>query len=197
MVDNSAELFPAQMLDEWKHHAIEAHQEGGRTRRFALNVGSDLSRDHQNASQFLDETWPIFEGYRKALFHVRANSRYGSRVALGDEVTFKIRSRAGLYAAKRWNAHHPHWVYTPDLHQWQDEIVRLAAVLSDMPGIRIRDDNVVDLYHTRDEEGEFVFPDPTAAALHVFAQMIDRFNEYLRDYKGPQQSTSFTSRFPY
>lgn len=197
MVDNSADLFPAQMLDEWKYLAVKAHQEGGRTRRFALNVGSDLSRDHDNAVQFLNETWPIFEGYRKALFYVRANSRHGSRVCLDDEVTFKIRSRAGLYAARRWNAHHPHWVFTPDLQQWQDEIVRLATVLSDMPGIRFRDDNVVDLYHTRDEGGEFVFPDPTAAALHVFAQMIERFDVYLTEYRGPQQSSGFTSRFPY
>ncbi|MCU9527528.1 hypothetical protein [Pseudomonas mosselii] len=197
MVDNSAELFPADMLDEWKYLAIKAHQEGGRTRRFALNVGSDLSRDHHNAVQFLNETSPIIEGYRNALFQVRANSSYGSRVRLDNEVTFKIRSRAGLYVAKRWNAHHPHWVFTPDLRQWQDEIVRLATVLSDMPGIRLSDDNVIDMYHTLDEGRERVFTDPTAAALFVFVKMIERFEIFLRDYKGPQQSFGFTSKFQF
>lgn len=194
MIDHSASLYPVEMLHNWKRLAIEAHQLGGH-RTHPLVVGSDLTRDHQNAAQFLNEVWPVVEMFRKANFYVLPQDRFNSNVKLDIEFARLIRNRAGMYMAKRWNAYHPHWTFNPEIQVWQSEIVRMARRIAEMPGLAMTSTGVFDFYQHVDVEGNLVFRDETTRALYIFVQMLQRFDEFLRDYKGPQHSTNGASHY--
>lgn len=187
MIDHSAHLYPVEMLHEWKRLAIDAHQAGGR-RPPALMVGSDLTRDHQNAAQFLNEVWQVRVRFRQEKFRVSPGDRFNSIVKFDTEFTRLIRNRAGMYMAKPWNAFHPHWTFTPEIQVWESEIVRMAGRLAEMPALALMGEGVFDFYHQVDEEGNLVFRDESTRALHIFVQMLERFDEFLTDYKGPQQN---------
>ena len=97
--------------------------------------------------------------------------------------------------AKRWNAYHPHWTFNPEIQVWQSEIVRMARRIAEMPGLAMTSTGVFDFYQHVDVEGNLVFRDETTRALYIFVQMLQRFDEFLRDYKGPQHSTNGASHY--
>lgn len=152
MIDHSACLYPVDMLLHWKRLAIDAHQAGGR-RLQALMVGSDLTRDHQNAAQFLNDVWQVRVKFREAKFNVSPGDRFNSTVKFDTEFARLIRNRAGLYMAKPWNAYHPHWTFTPEIQVWESEIVRMAGRLAEMPALALMGEGMFDFYHQVDEEG--------------------------------------------
>ncbi|OAS07768.1 hypothetical protein AYO08_10610 [Pseudomonas putida] len=193
MIDHSAVLYPVEMLHYWKHLARQAHQDGGR-RRHAWFVGSDLTRDHQNASAFLKEVWPVRNLFWERKFFVSPEDRYNSMVQFDIEFVRLIRHRAGTRMAKPWNAYHPHWTFNPEIQAWQNEIVRMAAQLDQMPSLGFRSDLLFDFYHHVDEE-VLVFRDDSTRALYIFVKMLDRFSEFLTDYKGPHQSPYVSSPY--
>ncbi|MFJ2456630.1 hypothetical protein ACIOWK_33850 [Pseudomonas protegens] len=196
MIDHSACLYPVQMLLHWKLLAIEAHQAGGR-RRQALMVGSDLTRDHQNAAQFLKDVWQVRVMFREAKFYVSPGDRFNSTVKFDKEFARLIRNRAGMYMAKPWNAYHPHWTFTPEIQVWESEIVRMAGRLAEMPALALMGEGMFDFYHQVDDEGNLVFRDESTSALHIFVQMLERFDEFLADYKGPQQYSFGSSPYSF
>ena len=190
MVDNSAELFPAETLYEWKYWSIQNYREGGRARMPLYNASADLASDHKKADDFLSDIWPVTAWIRSALFSIMPDNRFHSGYSLTPEVAYCIRDRAGrCYNSKAWNARHPQWTYTPDLRAWQDEIVRQAKILSDMPVMGIFQRNpYIDMHYTREPEGGLFFHYKEASAFYMFAQMLRRFDEFLTDYKGPQSA---------
>lgn len=187
MIDHSESLYPKGMLHQWKQLAINAHQEGGR-RRSAHPVGADLRSDHQSVSEFIAEVWGVRAIFLKAKFYVPAQDRFRSRIPLDREIGRLLRNRAGLFMAKPWNAYHPHWTFTPDFKVWQDEVVRLATRLAELPSLSLSSDYVFDLYHRVDEDGSLVFQDETTRALYGFIKFLERFEDFVRTYRGPQSN---------
>lgn len=157
-------------------------------------VGSDLTRDHQNASNFLKEIWPVKVTFREKKFFVSAEDPYNSIVQLDIEFIRLIRNRAGMPTARPWNAYHPHWTFTPEIQAWENEIVRMAGCLAEMPIFGFMSERDFDFYH-HVEEGNLVFHDESTEALHIFVQMLERFDDFLTHYKGPQQSAYGSSHY--
>lgn len=186
MIDNSAELFSVETLLAWKSWAIEAHQGAGRTRRFGITVGADITREHQKAVQFLGEILKVKDLFWHGINWGETDAS-GSRRYLDTDILDMLWQRAGRYSAPRWNAHHHQWSFLPDLRMWQDEIVRMADTLADMPGIRLYDREEHRLYFLRDEDtGHFTINDNTTRLLAIFAETLKRFEVFLELYSGPQ-----------
>ena len=184
MIDHSEALYPMEMLHQWKQLAVNAHREGGR-RRSVQPVGVDLRNDHQRVSDFIDEVWGVREIFLNAKFYVVPQDRFGSRIKLDQEIGRLLRNRAGLLMAKPWNAYHPHWTFTPDFKAWQDEVVRMATHLTKLPCLSLFSDYVFDLYHWVDEDGCLIFQDETTRALYGFVEFLERFEAFVRTYRGP------------
>ncbi|MBX8584364.1 hypothetical protein K5D52_07555 [Pseudomonas cichorii] len=193
VIDNNAELFPVETLRDWKIRAIQAHQDGGRTRRFSVTVGADITREHQKVVSFLNEILSVRTEYINYK-NWDAPDDSGARKYLDTEnIGYVIRWAAGRPPHPAWNAHHPHWSFVPDLRAWQDEIVRMAKTLDQMDGIRFYDREAHRLYFIKDEgTGVFTPHDKSTLALQVFVEMMRRFEEYLRSYAGPPQGLHFS-----
>lgn len=186
MIDNSADLFPAAVLWRWKALAEEAYQASARTRPGSLVIGVDIGAERQKAFDFLKEIHPVVDLVWDDVRAVPEDERVHCWRILNREIRFLLCRRAGATVSRAWDAGHPQWTYTADFNEWQHEIVRQANMLVQMPGLRAHDAAPVDLFHFWDEEcNERHFRDPMLRALWTFCGVLNRFEEFLRVYKGP------------
>ncbi|CAI8837126.1 MULTISPECIES: hypothetical protein [Pseudomonas] len=184
-VDQNQELFPGELLEGWKAWAEKAHESGYRGMNRQTHASADIREDLQRAKDFLSGdlafiSTSIVDCYRS----VPTGSRFGTRCAFPESVI----GRLG-HLVSGWGNSHQHWTFVEDFQFWQNEIVRLAEILCDFPEFKRSSRNVqVDWYHTRDIDGsrycKYVFEDPTAKAAFTFVNQIDRFYEFLQNYRG-------------
>lgn len=193
VIDNNAELFPVEILRDWKTWAIQAHQNSGRTRRFGVTVGADITREHQKVVSFLLEIESVKTEYINYRNWSEPDESGARKYLDTGKIGCIVRWAAGRSPNPTWDAYHPYWSFVPDLRAWQDEIVRMAKALDKMEGIRFYDREKYPLYFIKDEDtGEFTPRDKSTQALQVFVGMIGRFEEYLRSYAGPQHGLHFS-----
>lgn len=186
MIDNNNEgLFSSEVLWRWKSSAEEAHQAAGRCRPGAVAIGADIGAEHRKATQFLQDILPLEDLVWKQVRTVRPDDQRDCHRTLDPQIRQLICGRAGIFFSKKWNAHHPQWTFTSCFQDWQSEIVRQAEELTKMPGLRIRNDGPLDLFHFRDENKNIHFRNATAQALQTYLEMLSRFELFLEDYKGP------------
>lgn len=184
-VDQNQELFPGALLEDWKAWAEEAHKMGYRGMNRQTYASADIREDLQRAKDFVNGDLAficssIVECYRS----IRPGSRFDTRRAIPESVIGRVRNLVSW-----WGNSHLHWTFVEDFQLWQNEIVRLAERLCGYPGFKLSSHNVqVDWYHTRDIDGsrycKYSFEDPTAKAAFTFINQIDRFQEFLQDYRG-------------
>lgn len=186
MIDNSEGLFPAEELWRWKALAEGAYRASERGRPGSLVIGVDIGAERQKASDFLKEIHPVVDLVWDDVRAVAENDQVHCWRTLNRQIRFLLGRRAGASFSKAWDSRHPHWTYTPELHAWQNEIVRQAQALVQMPGLRAQDEAQIDMFYFWDEElKEHHFRNPTLKELQTFCGMLNRFEEFLRDYKGP------------
>lgn len=183
-VDQMPSMFPGAELIKWKQWAERAHNTGyRRTNRipFGTNIHVELDR----AKQFRDELWPAISRFRDCIYRVRAGDQVGTVIAFSDEAARVICHLAGIGMVTAWGNSHPHWTFIEDFRLWQDELVRLATLLSQLPQFMVLDDRFINWSHTINEHNERVFEDPTAEAIYIFERQWKRFGTFLDAYRGP------------
>lgn len=184
-VDQCKELFPGELLENWKAWAEEAHERGYRRMIRQTHASANIREDLLRAKEFLSGDLAfIFTCIVDCYRSVRTGSRIGSSCAIPESAIGRVR-----HLVSTWGNDHPHWTFVEDFQLWQEEIVRQASKLCDLPAFKPSSRNVqVNWYHIHNMDGSrysrYLFEDPTARAAFTFINHIDRFYEFLQSYRG-------------
>ncbi len=183
LVDQIPDLYPRETLERWKAHAIQAHENGYR-RMNSYQYGTSIVDELNRARDFIDYLKPV----AKAVHDSRWTADpYWKKSSISEEVGYRVRGwYRGTPTRYEWGNRHPHWTFSPDFRNWQDELVRLAEALSYLPQLKIlAEDRSVSWITFQYEDGSIGYQDPSAAALICFVSELNRFEEFLNRYRGP------------
>lgn len=186
MIDRCPELFPAEVIFEWKGQAEFENSvqsmalptstvSGAYQLRLELPIADDFMKLFNPFITFMDEIY----------FYGHGRNPYESLVQVRREVINSIREGAEAVNQRRDGVYR-YFFQHPPFRNWMAEIVRACRLVRNMEefGFNFENQNVVNLHFKRvpiDGVDELVFSYPTARAMRELHLLIGRFQRHLSD----------------
>lgn len=184
-VDQAPNMFPGELLLEWKDDAVRRYASGYR-RRNQPPYGTDIHEELRRAYAFLELLRPVYNSFSECL---RSVSRFAYVQAFSDEAPNILQHLVGpSIVSQAWGNKHPCWTFIEDFQCWQNEMVRMAKLLLRHPEFRVLSNRAVDWRYSVNSEGDKEFLTDVAEDIHLFMQQFERFENFLQNYRGPMSS---------
>ena len=84
-----------------------------------------------------------------------------------------------------WDSRHSHWTFFPDFRSKQDEMIRMANIISNAPEFQILGNRSISLSKFFDDDGQSRFESRLAESLNIYKSEWIKFDTHLKQYRGP------------